>query len=162
MDEFPDLEKLSVADKDQLIRDLWPLRALVRDLAAQVTALQLKVTELEARLASNSRNSSKPPSSDGLNKPKPKSLRKRGERPTGGQKGHKGHTLEKVANADRIVQHAPPAQCNACHRLLPESWVVETRQVSIFHRCVLRSPSIRSWPRSARVAIFAGANCRTA
>lgn len=54
MDELPDLEKLSVADKDQLIRDLWPLRALVRDLAAQVTVLQLKVTELEARLAINS------------------------------------------------------------------------------------------------------------
>ena len=129
MDELPDLEKLSVAEKDQLIRELWPLRALVRDLAAQVTALQLKVTELEARLAINSRNSSKPPSSDGLNKPKPKSLRKRGKRPTGGQKGHKGHTLEKVANADRIVQHAPPAPCNACQRLLPESRVVETRQV---------------------------------
>ncbi|MBL8402034.1 DUF6444 domain-containing protein, partial [Accumulibacter sp.] len=63
MDELPDLEKLSVAEKEQLIRELWPLRALVRDLAAQVTALQLKVTELEARLATNSRNSSKPPSS---------------------------------------------------------------------------------------------------
>jgi len=88
MDELPDLEKLSVANKDQMIRDLWPLRTLVRELAAQVTALQLKVTELEARLAINSRNSSKPPSSDGLNKPKTKSLRKRGERPTGGQKGH--------------------------------------------------------------------------
>ena len=129
MDELPDLEKLSVVEKDQLIRELWPLRALVRDLAAQVTALQLKVSELEAGLAINSRNSSKPPSSDGLNKPKPKSLRKRGERPTGGQKGHKGHPLEKVAQPDRIVRHAPPAQCDGCHRSLPEAQIAETRQV---------------------------------
>jgi len=129
MDELPDLEKLSVAEKDGLIRELWPLRVLVRDLTAQVTALQLKVTELEARLAQNSRNSSKPPSSDGPGKPKPKSLRKRGEHPTGGQKGHKGHTLEKVAVPDRIVQHAPPTHCDACHhRLLAKATVVETRQ----------------------------------
>jgi transposase len=93
MDELPDLARLSVAEKDELIRELWPLRALVRDLAAQVTALQAKVMELEARLAQNSRNSSKPPSSDGLSKPKPKSLRKAGQRPKGGQKGHVGHTL---------------------------------------------------------------------
>jgi transposase len=126
MDELPDLDRLSVAEKDDLIRTLW---SMVRTLSAQVTTLQTKVLDLEARLAQNSRNSSKPPSSDGLSKPKPKSLRKRGERLTGGQKGHKGHTLEKVAQADRIVQHAPPAQCTSCRRLLPEARVVETRQV---------------------------------
>jgi transposase len=126
MDELRDLARLNVAEKDELIRDLW---SLVRTLSAQVTTLQTKVLELEARLAQNSRNSSKPPSSDGLNKPKPKSLRKRGERPTGGQKGHKGHTLEKVAQPDRIVRHAPPTQCDVCHRPLPEAQVGETRQV---------------------------------
>lgn len=126
MDELPDLAQLNVAEKDELIRDLW---SLVRTLSAQVTTLQTKVLELEARLAQNSRNSSKPPSSDGLNKPKPKSLRKRGERPTGGQKGHQGHTLEKVAYPDRIIRHAPPAQCDICQRPLPEAQVAETRQV---------------------------------
>ncbi len=122
MDKFPDLEKLSVAEKDQLIRELWPL-------VAQVTALQLKVGELDARLAINSRNSSKPPSSDGLSKPKPKSLRKRGERPTGGQKGHKGHSLKKVAEPDHIVLHSPPSHCDVCQRPLPEASVAESRQV---------------------------------
>ena len=126
MNELPDLDRLSVAEKDDLIRSLW---SMVCTLSAQVTTLQAKVLDLEARLAQNSRNSSKPPSSDGLSKPKPKSLRKHGERTTGGQKGHKGHTLEKVVKADRIVQHAPPAQCKICKRLLSEARVVDTRQV---------------------------------
>jgi transposase len=126
MDELPDLDRFSVAEKDELIRRLW---AHVGELTAQVRALQAKVLELEARLAQNSRNSSKPPSSDGPSKPKPKSLRKPGERPTGGQKGHKGHTLEKVAEPDRTVQHAPPAQCDGCQSPLPEAKVAETRQV---------------------------------
>jgi transposase len=108
MDELPDLERLSITEKDALIRELWPLRGLVRDLMAQVSTLTAKVAELEARLALNSRNSSKPPSSDGLNKPKPKSLRKPGERPPGGQKGHKGSTLAKVAEPDMTVRHPPP------------------------------------------------------
>lgn len=47
MDELPDLDRLSVAEKDGLIRELWPLRALVRDLVAQVRALQAKVVDLE-------------------------------------------------------------------------------------------------------------------
>lgn len=72
MDELPDLDGLSVAKKDGLIRELWPLRALVRQLSEQVAALTAKVADLEGRLAKNSRNSSRPPSSDGF-KPKPKS-----------------------------------------------------------------------------------------
>jgi hypothetical protein len=76
------------------------------------------VTELQGRLAKNSRNSSKPPSSDGLNKPKPKSLRPVGEKSTGGQQGHAGHTLKRVASPDRIETHAPASHCDVCHRPL--------------------------------------------
>jgi len=35
MDELPDLKKLSVAEKDRLIRELWPLRALVWNLVVE-------------------------------------------------------------------------------------------------------------------------------
>ena len=69
------------------------------NLSAQVSTHQTKVLELEARLAQHSRNSSKPPSSDVLSKPK--SLRKAGKHPNGGQKGHAGHTLKKMAVPDR-------------------------------------------------------------
>ena len=126
MDKLPDLDRLSVAEKDGLIRELW---SVVHDLRAQVSALQVKVVELEARLAQNSRNSSKPPSSDGLSKPQPKSLRKPGGKPTGGQKGHRGHTLKKVVDVDHVVTHAPPACCDGCQTPLGEVAAVETRQV---------------------------------
>lgn len=122
METLPDLDRLSVAEKDALIGELWPLRA-------RVAALTAKVAELEGRLAQNSRNSSKPPSSDGLNKPKPKSLRQAGQKPTGGQQGHTGHTLEQVVEVDRIETHAPASHCDVCHRPLSEAVVVETRQV---------------------------------
>jgi transposase len=108
MDELPDLDRLSVAAKDDLIRALF---AQVKALTAQVEALTVKVADLEGRLAKNSRNSSKPPSSDGF-RPKPKSQRKAGQKPTGGQKGHTGHTLKKVAEVDHIESHAPPSHCD--------------------------------------------------
>ncbi len=63
--------------------------------------LEKRIEELEARPKMNSTNSSKPPSSDGLNKPSPKSLRKKGTRTTGGQPGHEGKTLEQVNNPDQ-------------------------------------------------------------
>jgi transposase len=56
-----------------------------------------RVGELEARLGKNSRNSSKPPSSDGLSKPAPRSLRTRSGRGPGKGKGDPGMRLEPVA-----------------------------------------------------------------
>ncbi len=118
MELLPDLNQLSAAEKDDLIRSLH----------ARVVELTAKVTELEGRLALNSQNSSKPPSSDGYGKPKPKSLRDTSKNPTGGQKGHEGHTLEKSEDPDHIVVHALPATCD-CGQALPSGTIVETRQV---------------------------------
>jgi len=92
------------------------------ELAATRAELQRAVTriaELEARLASNSGNSSKPPSSDGLAKPAPKtrSLRAKTDREPGGQPGHDGATLRQVDRPDQEVRHEP-GSCDGCGRSL--------------------------------------------
>jgi len=77
---------------------LWATIALQQKriiaLEEQNAHLLARVEELEARLAKDSHNSSKPPSSEGYKKPKPCNLRKKTDKHTGGQPGHPGHTLE--------------------------------------------------------------------
>jgi len=75
--------------------------------------LKARVEELEGRLRKDSHNSSKPPSSDGLGK-KNKSLRQSNGRKPGGQFGHRGSTLKRVAHPDVIVEHPLAKRCNRC------------------------------------------------
>lgn len=96
-----------------------------------LNALEARVKALEEQLAKNSRNSSKPPSSDGYRKPAPKSLRRKSGRSSGGQKGHRGHTLRWADQPDHIVEH-PVTRCERCGQWLGEQGAegVERRQVS--------------------------------
>ena len=78
---------------------------LLLRLEGEVRELRRHVKELQDRLALTSRNSSKPPSTDGLAKPAPKSLRQKTGRRQGGQPGHPGRTLQPVEKPDHIVPH---------------------------------------------------------
>lgn len=100
-------------------------------MAATVAALEARVSELEAQLAKNSTNSSKPPSSDGLKKPlQTKSNRVPSGKKSGGQPGHKGASLSQVENPDKIVIH-PVRSCDGCGASLVEKKAdgFEKRQV---------------------------------
>jgi len=99
-------EELLQLDKATLVE-------IILQLQEQVQALTKRVEALESQLHKNSRNSSQPPSTDGLAKAnvKPKSLRKKGARKSGGQPGHKPHRLEPVAQPDRTID-IPVTGCN--------------------------------------------------
>ena len=88
-----------------LITLVLGLEAKVRTLQRQMAALQREVQRLKDRLALTSRNSGKPPSTDGLAKPAPKSLRQKTGRKRGGQPGHPGRTLQPVADPDHTLVH---------------------------------------------------------
>jgi len=136
MESLPDLAKLTPVQKNELIHALWELVGALRK---ELRELKAEVADLRGQLAQNSRNSSKPPSSDGYDKLKPKSLRTPGQNPPSGQQGHEGHTLKKAESPDHLVLHAPPATCDVCGLPLPEATVAETRQVFDLPTSALRS-----------------------
>jgi transposase len=87
--------------------------AVIEQLRGELATANAEITELRRQLGQNSRNSSKPPSSDGLTKPAPRSLRKRGARKSGGQDGHPGSTLAPVTTPDEVIAHEPGC-CRGC------------------------------------------------
>lgn len=103
---------------------------LVASLVKVIEVLAARQQALEDQLAKNSRNSGKPPSSDGYQKPAPQSLRKRRRRRSGGQVGHTGYTLKAVAKPDQVEVHQVEV-CEHCRRSLKRVTTLryEKRQV---------------------------------
>jgi transposase len=112
--ESLDREQLNKLDKETLINLLLVTLQRIDDLEKQVASQAVTIQKLQDQLAKDSHNSSKPPSSDGLKKPKTQSLRQKGQRPIGGQPGHQGGTLKMVAEPDHVqrqaVVHCPHCQ----------------------------------------------------
>jgi transposase len=92
-------------DKDKLIQELFKrieyLTSRLEQAGNMIAELNAENAELKARLNSNSKNSSRPPSSDGYQKEPAFPKKKNGRQ--GGQPGHKGRTLHQVDNPDKIV-----------------------------------------------------------
>jgi transposase len=96
-----------------------------------LVVLAERIQKLEDQLAKNSRNSGKPPSSDGFDKPAPRSLRKRRRRRSGGQSGHAGHKLEMVKKPDHIELHKVD-QCAYCQQSLKQQRVERSEKRQVF------------------------------
>lgn len=99
-------EQLEELDKNTLI----DVVLLMQDHLDELTE---RVRKLEDQVSKQSQNSSKPPSSDGLAKPKTRSLRRSEGRQAGGQPGHEGHTLKLVDNPEQLEIHLVAA-CPHC------------------------------------------------
>ena len=106
--------------------------ALVLDLIKMNKELSDSIRELKDRLAKNSGNSNKPPSSDGYRKPAPKSLRKQHGRKSGGQPGHPGNTLKAVEQPDHIEIH-PVKDCKGCCSSLEQVAVEKHERRQVFN-----------------------------
>lgn len=80
-----------------------------------IRQLMDRLEALEERINLNSRNSSKPPSSDGPGTPTRPSRAPSGK-PLGAQPGHKGSFRAMVPQAEvsQLIECLPPAQCEAC------------------------------------------------
>ena len=96
------------------------LAELVVAQAARIIEQDARIADLERRLGMNSKNSSTPPSSEGLAKPSAKSLRKPSGRKPGGQQGRQGRTLRQVADPDEIIRHEPSC-CKGCGDTLADA-----------------------------------------
>jgi transposase len=119
--------------------------ALFHEVTSQVTELAQQLAkqsdllqELPARLAKSSRNSSKPPSSDGYGKVKrTESFRQSGDKPNGGQPGHDGQTLMASEYPDRVETHEV-SRCAHCQASL-----ADMASVGYEERQVFEIPAIR-------------------
>ncbi|USY18697.1 DUF6444 domain-containing protein [Nocardiopsis exhalans] len=103
-----------MTSSDQPAPSYEELAALVVEQAATITQLRAdlsqaneRIAELQARLDSDSTNSSKPSSTDPFVKPKPKSQRRRTGRKPGGQPGHPGQTRAQTPDPDHVLEHHP-------------------------------------------------------
>src|SRR3954447_3028099 len=145
----PSYEQLAalVAAQERIIARL---QARIAEQDARIAEQDARIAELERQLAASSRNSSKPPSSDGLDKPAPKSLRGRSGRKPGAQPGREGRTLRPIERPERggvtrrqierpdevVVREA--GACSGCG-----GWLTgEDRSVGVIRRQVFDIPTI--------------------
>src|SRR5664279_2516118 len=119
--------KLTCREKENSVLRAQLANSTAESAAALTTIadLRVRVAELERSAKLNSENSSKPPSSDGIAKPERK-IRTASQRnhlkskPSGGQVGHAGATLQQVDNPDRTINHFP-FRCDGCGAKLKRS-----------------------------------------
>ena len=115
-----ELDRMSHAEKDALILKLFDV---LEDLERRLKAIEEKVEK-------TSRNSSQPPSSDGLRKGAAEP-RRRGEKPSGGQPGHPGATRPMADDPDVVVDLRPEGHCACGLALDGQAGVVKERRQQI-------------------------------
>ncbi|QNK82074.1 IS66 family transposase [Nakamurella sp. PAMC28650] len=115
----------------ELVELIVEMRTELNILRAENAALKVRVADLEARLRTNSQNSSKPPSADGPGKAKTRSLRTPSTRKPGGQDGHRGQTSAQVADPDVVIRHEPSC-CTGCGSDLADATEVGCSRRQVF------------------------------
>ena len=100
-----------------------------------------EAADFKARLAKDSTNSHKPPSNEGMRKPK--SQRTPSGNPPGGQPGHTGSTLMQVADPHDIQTHVPTHCSLVLCASYGSGWCV-----------YCKTPSVRELPTRVAIACY--------
>jgi transposase len=121
--------------------------------------LQAELQRMQDTAVQNSRNISRPPSTDRIESPKPKSLRKKSRRKTGGQPGHPGRTLAFSPTPKHIHVH-PLKECECGEDLSREAAIdFQRRQVfdlpSLTLECTEHRAQIKDCPGCHRTVAAA-------
>jgi transposase len=126
---------------------------LIEQQAKTIVRLEQRVQKLEARLNTNSQNSSKPPSSDGPQVPpkpsKPESLLK-----PGGQPGHPKHERQRVP-VEEVTQvtECVPSRCRGCAAAL------SGLDAEPFWHQVVELPEVKAQVHEVRLHTLCCAHC---
>ena len=128
---YEEAKQIYESGAEAVIKVLCEFSQAIVALQRENQKLKVRIKELEERLAKNSRNSSKPPSSDGYLKPAPQSLRQPSDRQPGGQPGHEGTTLQMVNKADHVQWHRVPRRCE-CGYLLEDEPLMDYERRQVF------------------------------
>lgn len=139
------------------------------------TMLMERIAELEKRLSMTSRNSSKPPSSDGYSKP-PTTKRSKSKRKAGKQPGAAGTHLAQVENPDKVERHVP-LSCCSCGRSLVDAEIINIERRQVFdlpqmrlnvtehqverRRCVCREKTEAQFPEGVNAPAVYGSKVRS-
>lgn len=115
---------------EKLETEVLELKALVNSLLSENLYLKDRVKYLENKLSLNSNNSSKAPSSDIFVK-QTKTLRTKGTKKVGGQKGHDGKTLEMSETPDNLEVHKL-SKCAYCQDNLSNAEVINVERRQVF------------------------------
>lgn len=108
-----EMNKKLLQQVNSLTSTVDSLNATINAQTQLIAQLNQTIQGLKEQLNKNSKNSSKPPSSDGFKKPAQKSLRKPSGKKAGGQNGHQGTHLAVITAPDKIVKHMPSV-CEGC------------------------------------------------
>ena len=134
-------KEMALTDKE--IRKIYDsgfesVRTTIRWLESRIENLESRLTKVEAQMAKNSRNSSKPPSSDGFKTPhRTNSLRVQSGKRPGGQKGHDRYFLKPVEKPDQIILHEVN-RCADCGESLKKIAVMDYEKRQVFDLPPLR------------------------
>ncbi len=138
---------------EELQRENEQLKQKNAELSGLLEAAVVRIEQLTAHLNQNSRNSNWPSSRD-KGKKRTRSQRKKSGKPVGGQKGHKGETLQPNPNPDVIETHRP-THCVHCKQAVSDDAEVS----DVRKRQLLELPPLQIVTREHQAETVVCAGC---